>query len=81
MHSGSKSETGKELRFRKGAMLQRIREIIPRDGAFDTAVHDRTVSGIRVYSVGRDSSDDDGRDWNAGGKTETADISFTIFRE
>ena len=72
--------SGKELRFRKGAMLQRIREIIPRDGAFDTAIHDRTVTGIRVYSVGRDDTDDDGRDWNADGKTETADISFTILR-
>ena len=73
--------SGKELRFRKGTMLQRIREIIPRDGAFDTAIHDRTVSGIRVYSVARDGSDDNGRDWNAGGKTGNIDIGFTIIRK
>jgi hypothetical protein len=73
---------GKELRYRTGRLTERLRRIadLP-DGTFNCVIEDRKIHGVRVYSIGKDRIDDDGRDWNPGGGVMTRDQSLTIPRD
>lgn len=55
---------GKELRYRKGDIAVRVYDIVKGEkGKFASIPSDVAKNGFRVYSIGRDLDDDNGRYW------------------
>lgn len=78
---------GKELRYRKGDITVRVYDIVKDEkGKFVSIPADVVKNGFRVYSIGRDLDDDNGRYWTFERDRkskkcmdyDTGDISATV---